>query len=80
MNECLILTNFEYANNPNSIDPIELRTNPIYYRESFINTMNMIRERELKEDEVTKINYIIKKEQKNILQHQKKNGYILKKQ
>jgi hypothetical protein len=58
---CLILTNLEYAENPNNIDPLEKRTNPNLFRESFIHTQNMIRERELTEDEVRKINYIIKK-------------------
>ncbi len=72
MNECLILTNFEYADKPNSIDPIELRTNPTYYRESIVNTIDMIRERELKEDEVSKINFIIKKRAKKYIAASKK--------
>lgn len=67
MNECLILTNFEYADKPNTVDPKEKRTNPNYFRESLTNTMNMIRERKLRDNDVKKINYIIKKRAKKYI-------------
>lgn len=59
-NRCLILTNLEYARNPNGVDPIEPRTNATKIRQSMVNTINFINKRRLTADEVNKINYIIK--------------------
>lgn len=63
-NRCLILTNQEYAQNPNSINPLEPRTNAIRNRQGFVNTINFINSRKLTRDEVIKINYIIKSRSK----------------
>ena len=59
-NRCLILTNLEYAKDPNGVNPLEQRTNPTKMRRSMVNTINFINKRKLTADEVTKINYIIK--------------------
>lgn len=59
-NRCLILTNLEYAKDPDGVDPLELRTNAIRIRQSMVNTIEFINTRKLTVDEVTKINYIIK--------------------
>lgn len=72
MNQCLILTNYEYANNPDNVDPLEKRTNPQYMKETMVNTLNFIRERELTETDVLKINYIIKKRAKRFIAGAKK--------
>lgn len=59
-NRCLILTNLEYAKDPDGVDPTEQRTNATKTRTSFVNTINFINSRKLTSDEVTKINHIIK--------------------
>ncbi|MFM5165067.1 DUF4238 domain-containing protein [Aeromonas rivipollensis] len=59
-NRCLILTNLEYAQDPENVNPLELRTNPARMRHSMVNTIEFINTRKLTADEVTKINYIIK--------------------
>jgi len=63
---CLILTNYEYADDIDS-DSLEKRTNSSLYRESFVNTLDMIRERDLEEDDVRQINYIIKQRAVNFI-------------
>lgn len=64
-NRCLILTNLEYAQDPNGTNPLEQRANATRIRESMVNTINFISKRKLKQDEVTKINYIIKSRSKD---------------
>ncbi|MGS9951834.1 DUF4238 domain-containing protein [Klebsiella pneumoniae] len=59
-NRCLILTNLEYAQDPKNINPIQQRTNATRQRHSMVNTINFINSRKLTDDEVKKINYIIK--------------------
>lgn len=59
-NRCLILTNLEYAQNPDGANPLGRRTNAIKVRQSMVNAINFINKRKLTADEVTKINYIIK--------------------
>ena len=59
-NRCLILTNLEYAQDPDGVNPLEQRTNATKIRQSMVNTINFINKRKLTADEVTKINYIIK--------------------
>jgi hypothetical protein len=59
-NYCLILTNQEYANNPND-DPLETRTNPQLLRNTLVNTSEFIWSRELNEVEISTINFILKK-------------------
>lgn len=64
-NRCLILTNLEYAKDPENVNPIEQRTNSIRMRRSMVNTVHFINTRELSSHEVTQINYIIKSRAKN---------------
>jgi len=59
-NRCLILTNLEYAQDPKGADPLELRTNATKVRQSMVNTIEFINNRELTAEEVTKINCVIK--------------------
>ncbi len=59
-NRCLILTNLEYAQDPESANPLEQRTNAIRMRRSMVNTIEFINTRKLTADDVTKINHIIK--------------------
>lgn len=57
---CLILTNLEYAKDPNT-DPLQKRTFARNYRQSLTRTDALIRERKLAGQEVAEINFIIKK-------------------
>lgn len=59
-NRCLILTNLEYAEHSDHVNPLDQRTNATKIRHSMVNTINFINKRKLTADEVTKINYIIK--------------------
>lgn len=59
-NRCLILTNLEYASDPENTNPLEQRTNPTRMRRSMVSTINFINTRKLTAIEVTKINHIIK--------------------
>lgn len=59
-NRCLILTNLEYAQDPENANPLDQRTNATRIRNSMVNTIEFINTRKLKADEVTKINHIIK--------------------
>ncbi|TKT72587.1 DUF4238 domain-containing protein [Afipia massiliensis] len=58
-NFCLILTNLEYARDP-STNPLEKRTFARNYRQSIIRTDAFIRTRKLSNQEVTRINYVLK--------------------
>ncbi len=60
-NHCLILTNYEYAKNPDTENLKELRTDVCNFRKSLTRTDNIIRTRSLKKQDVESINYIIKK-------------------
>jgi hypothetical protein len=57
---CLILTNLEYAKNP-SVGPLEKRTFARNFRQSMTRTDAFIRTRKLTAQEVTQINFIMKK-------------------
>ena len=59
-NRCLILTNLDYAKNPDLRDLKEYRPNPNPFRETLVRIDNIINTRELSEEEVTHINRIIK--------------------
>jgi uncharacterized protein YchJ len=59
-NHCLILTNYEYASNPDEEDPKEKRTHAKHFRNSLVRTDAFIRSRSLSADEVLQINLIIK--------------------
>jgi len=60
-NRCLILTNLEYALDPENANPLEQRTNATRIRPSMVNTIEFINTRKLTTNEVTKINYVIKR-------------------
>lgn len=64
-NRCLILTNLEYAKDPDNINPKKQRTNATRIRQSMVNTINFINSRKLTDEEVNKINYIIKSRAKD---------------
>lgn len=66
-NRCLILTNLEYAQDPDGANPLEPRTNATKIRQSMVNTINFINKRKLTADEVTKINHIIKSRAKDAI-------------
>lgn len=66
-NRCLILTNLEYAQDADAVNPLEQRTNPKKIRQSMVSTINFINKRKLTADEVTKINYIIKSRAKEAI-------------
>lgn len=66
-NRCLILTNLEYAKDPDGVNPLEQRTNATKLRQSMVNTINFINIRKLTADEVSKINYIIKSRAKDAI-------------
>jgi len=59
-NRCLILTNLDYARNPNLSDPKGFRPNANPFRPTLARMDNTICKRELKESEVSQINFIIK--------------------
>lgn len=59
-NRCLILTNLEYAQSPENVNPLEQRTNATRLRQSMVNTINFINTRKLTREQVIQINYIIK--------------------
>ncbi|MGR5556328.1 DUF4238 domain-containing protein [Vibrio fortis] len=59
-NRCLILTNLEYAQDPENENPLEQRTNATRMRRSMVNTIEFINTRKLTSNDVTKINHIIK--------------------
>ena len=61
MDHCLILTNYEYAESPSTVNPTENRTNARPIRNGITRTDTFIRSRFLNETDVEKINLIIKK-------------------
>jgi hypothetical protein len=60
INHCFILTNLEYARDPNSVNPTISRTNPRYFAQTITRWDIVIRDRKLTPEEVCAINYIIK--------------------
>lgn len=60
-NHCLILTNYEYANAPSSIDPTAKRTHARNFGQTLTRTNAFPRGRKLTEKQVREINFIIKK-------------------
>jgi hypothetical protein len=61
LNHCFIMTNLEYARDPDGVDPIVSRTNPRFFAQTITRWDAVIRERKLKPEEVCAINYIIKR-------------------
>ncbi|HEY1946742.1 MAG TPA: DUF4238 domain-containing protein, partial [Bryobacteraceae bacterium] len=64
---CLVLTNYEYAKTPNTEKPTEKRTNARNFRNSLVRTDAFIKSRELTEEEVTQINYLLKSRARRFL-------------
>lgn len=61
LNHCAILTHLQYARNPGKFKAVKPRTNPRYFDDSIIMYNDIIRERQLNEQQVLSINYILKK-------------------
>jgi hypothetical protein len=57
--QCLILTNLEYAKKPD-VNPIEDRTFARNYRPTMVSSIDFIRSRELDDRQVSEINFILK--------------------
>src|SRR3989338_4098270 len=70
-NRCLIFTNLDYARNPDLPDPKAFRPNANPYRPTLARMDNTICKRELNENEVAKINLIIKLRAKQFLAAEK---------
>lgn len=56
---CLILTNLEYAQAP-GVDPVVKRTFARNFHPAMVSTINFIRTRQLTEEQVAEINYVMK--------------------
>ena len=63
----LILTNLEYAQDPVGTNPTEQRTNPTKVRQTIVRTDSVIRTRSLNNEDVQKINLIIKSRAKKFI-------------
>jgi len=60
-NHCLILTNLEYAKNPDDVELTARRTNARYRGQSMVRTDAYIRTRKFSRNEVSAINYLLKR-------------------
>lgn len=72
MDHCLVLTNYEYAKNPDINDPTEKRTNARNFANSLVRTDAFIKKRFLNEEDVRKINFIIKSRARRYIAASKK--------
>lgn len=68
---CLILTNLEFAQEPELTDPKTKRTNARNFGSTMVNTMAFLRDRELSEQQVREINYLIKQRARRYLAAEK---------
>lgn len=59
-NYCLILTNLEYAKEPTKTNPVEKRTFARPIHKTLVRNDKFIKQRELNDEEVTTINYVLK--------------------
>ncbi|TBD83253.1 DUF4238 domain-containing protein [Rhizobium ruizarguesonis] len=59
-NLCLILTNLEYAEDPDGVSPTDKRTFARNYRPSMVRTDAFIRSRQFNDVEVARVNFILK--------------------
>ncbi len=59
-NRCLVLTNLEYARDPEAVNPLEQRTHATRLRQSMVSTIDFINFRKITATEVNLINYVIK--------------------
>ncbi|MFC1652835.1 DUF4238 domain-containing protein [Planctomycetota bacterium] len=57
---CLVLTNRQYAYDPDKVDPLNERINARYFDKAIFSFTDVIRERELSDTEVHMINYVTK--------------------
>lgn len=64
---CLILTNLEYGEAPDQVNPTQNRTNARHFGETFARTDAWIRERLLTDKEVQEINFVIKNRAKRYI-------------
>ncbi len=60
LDHCLIMTNREYALKPDSVDPLAVRINARAFATSVFHLLGIIRDRSLTNDDVLKINWLIK--------------------
>lgn len=65
--QCLILTNLEYAQEPDLADPLEKRTHARQVRQSLVRADKFIKTRELGDAEVIAINYVLKSRAKRFI-------------
>ncbi|UWQ31635.1 DUF4238 domain-containing protein [Leisingera sp. M527] len=65
--QCLILTNLEYAKEPNTIDPLEKRTHARQVRQSLVRTDKFIKTRTLRDADVIAINHVLKSRAKRFI-------------
>lgn len=65
--QCLILTNLEYAQAPDSTDPLEKRSHARQVRQSLVRTDKFIKTRELSDAGVIAINHILKSRAKRFV-------------
>ena len=64
---CLLLTNLDYAESPDSVDPLKKRPHSKLMRQSMVRTDKFIRSRELSTDEVISINLVLKNRAKRYI-------------
>lgn len=65
--QCLILTNFEYAEEPGKIEPLDRRTFARQVRQSLVRTDKFIKKRALGDAEVIAINHVLKSRAKRFI-------------
>lgn len=65
--QCLILTNLEYAQEPNLADPLEKRAHARLVRQSLVRTDKFIKTRTLSDAEVIAINHVLKSRAKKFI-------------
>jgi len=66
LNRCLIITNLGYVRNP-KINPLKLRENPRYFEETIKDLRRIQTGREISEQDVLSINYILKNRAKKYI-------------
>lgn len=66
-NHCMIFTHLDFAKNPDTTNPLKDRINGRYFSQTIESMHNWIRKRKLKREEVSVINYIIKKRAKRYI-------------
>ncbi|PWS33354.1 DUF4238 domain-containing protein [Pedobacter paludis] len=69
---CLILTNYEFANDPEIKDPKAKRTNARNFGQTMTRTNALLRDRHLSEKQVLEINYLIKQRAARYIAAEKK--------